>query len=129
MNRRINSLTDVITIDKTNENFRVLYDTSGKFVIKSIKPDEAKVTIDSAKFKIMKFKLLKVVKKAMGPNKIPYIVTNDGRTIRFPPPEIEIDDTLKYDLINNKIMEWAKMETGKKRKKETKERKDTQSIA
>jgi len=67
---------DVISIEKTNENFRVLYDVKGRFVLKSLKEEEAK------------FKLLKVVNKALGPNKVPYIVTHDSRTIRYPHPEI-----------------------------------------
>jgi len=67
---------DVISIEKTNEKFRVLYDAKGRFVLRSIKEEEAK------------FKLCKVVNKQLGPNKIPYIVTHDGRTIRFPHPEI-----------------------------------------
>jgi len=33
---------DVLTIDKTRESYRVLYDVSGRFVLKSIKPEEAK---------------------------------------------------------------------------------------
>ena len=35
-------IVDVVTIDKTRESFRVLYDVSGRFVLKSIKPEEAK---------------------------------------------------------------------------------------
>ena len=48
----------------------------------------------------------------MGPNKIPYIVTNDGRTIRFPHPEIAVYDSVKYNLLDNKIEEYAKLEPG-----------------
>lgn len=65
---------DVLTVVKTNENYRMLYDSKGRFTLVSIKDSEAKV------------KLLKVVHKAVGPNKIPYIVTHDARTIRFPHP-------------------------------------------
>ena len=36
-------ITDVITIDKTGENFRLLYDVKGRFTIHRIKPEEAKV--------------------------------------------------------------------------------------
>lgn len=67
---------DVLTIEKTGESYRILYDTKGRFVLKKLKKEESNI------------KLLKVVKKAIGPNKIPYIVTNDARTIRFPNPEI-----------------------------------------
>jgi len=48
----------------------------------------------------------------MGANKVPYIVTNDGRTIRFPHPDICVHDTIKYDLFNKKIIDYAKMEPG-----------------
>jgi len=91
---------DVVNIKKTGENFRVLYDTKGKFVPRSIKSDEAK------------FKLCKVKRKEMGPNQIPYIVTHDGRTIRFPHPDISIHDTVKVDVETGKILEVIKFETG-----------------
>jgi small subunit ribosomal protein S4e len=77
---------DVLSIEKTNENFRVLLDTRGRFILKTLKPEEAK------------FKLCKVVAKKIGANKIPYIVTHDGRTIRYPHPEINVYDTVKFDL-------------------------------
>lgn len=38
-------LTDVISIPKTNENFRLLYDTKGRFRIHSIRDEEAKVIL------------------------------------------------------------------------------------
>ena len=34
-------IQDVLSIEKTGENFRVLLDTKGRFVLRSIKPDEA----------------------------------------------------------------------------------------
>jgi small subunit ribosomal protein S4e len=91
---------DVVNIKKTGENFRVLYDTKGKFVLRSIKSDEAK------------FKLCKVKRREMGPNKIPYIVTHDGRTIRFPHPDIGIHDTVKVDIESGKVLDFIKFETG-----------------
>eukprot|EP00178_Gracilaria_changii_P019993 TRINITY_DN58024_c0_g1_i1.p2 TRINITY_DN58024_c0_g1~~TRINITY_DN58024_c0_g1_i1.p2 ORF type:complete len:178 (-),score=17.09 TRINITY_DN58024_c0_g1_i1:291-824(-) len=87
---------DVITVVKTNESYRMLYDVKGRFTLVSIKDTEAK------------FKLLKVTRKAVGPNKIPYIVTHDARTIRFPHPEIEEGDTVRYDLEKGKIVNWIK---------------------
>ena len=65
---------DTLTVVKTNESYRILYDVKGRFTLVKIKDAEAK------------FKLCKVKTKAVGPNKIPYIVTNDSRTIRFPHP-------------------------------------------
>lgn len=37
------SPADVVSIPKTNENFRLLYDTKGRFRLHSIRDDEAKV--------------------------------------------------------------------------------------
>lgn len=91
---------DVVKIEKTKENFRILYDTKGRFVLKAIKEDEAK------------FKLCRIVNRSVGPNKIPYIVTHDGRTIRFPNPDISVDDTVKINLEDNKITEIAKFDLG-----------------
>lgn len=87
---------DVLSVTKTKENYRMLYDVKGRFTLVPIKDAEAKV------------KLLKVKSKAVGNNKIPYIVTHDGRTIRFPHPEIEEGDTLKFDLEKGTISTWIK---------------------
>lgn len=37
--------TDVVSIPKTNENFRLLYDTKGCFCLHSVRDDEAKVCL------------------------------------------------------------------------------------
>ena len=91
---------DVISLEKSNENFRVLYDTHGKFVLKTLKAEEAK------------FKLCKIKRKEVGPNKVPYIVTHDARTIRYPHPEISVYDTVKLEFGTNKIVEHIKFEIG-----------------
>jgi len=82
---------DVISIEKTNEHFRILIDTKGKYNPHRVDAKEAG------------FKLCKIVKKTIGKNKVPYIVTHDGRTIRFPHPDIEIGDSIKYNLANKEI--------------------------
>jgi len=87
---------DVVTIEKTGENFRVLYDVAGRFVLRAIKPEEAK------------FKLCRIKTKAVGPNKVPYVVTHDGRTIRYPHPEVGLNDTVKVDLATGKITDFTK---------------------
>ena len=69
----------------------MLYDVKGRFTLVKLKETESK------------FKLLKIKKKAVGPNKIPYIVTHDSRTIRFPHPDINEGDTIKYDLEKKQI--------------------------
>ena len=79
-------IMDVVSIEKTGENFRILYDTKGRYQAHKIDAKEAA------------FKLCSVKRKAMGENKIPYIVTHDGRTIRFPHPDIKTQDTVKVSL-------------------------------
>jgi len=91
---------DVVSVRKTGENFRVMYDIKGRFILRAIKSDEAK------------FKLCKVTRKEMGPNRVPYIVTHDGRTIRYPHPDIEVNDTIKIDIESGKVLDFVKFETG-----------------
>jgi len=93
---------DVIQIDKTNDHFRLLYDNKGRFTTVPIEADETK------------FKLLKVKSRAVGPKGVPYINTHDGRTIRYPDPAIESNDTVKFDLETGKILEHVKFEPGNK---------------
>lgn len=91
---------DVLTIDKTNEHFRILLDTKGRFNPIRIDAKEAA------------FKLCKVVKKYIGKNKVPYIVTHDGRSIRFPHPEIAKQDTVKINLATGEIQSVIKNVNG-----------------
>lgn len=74
---------DVVTIEKSGDHYRLLYDMKGRFVLHKIEASEAK------------FKLCKVIRHATGSNSIPYIVTHDGRTIRFTHPDIKANDTIK----------------------------------
>jgi small subunit ribosomal protein S4e len=74
---------DVVSIQKTGEFFRILYDIKGRFQPHRIDSKEAA------------FKLCKIKRKVLGKNKIPYVVTHDGRTIRFPHPDIKKNDTIK----------------------------------
>lgn len=110
---------DVISIAKTNENFRMLYDTKGRFVMHKIKDTEAN------------WKLCRVVRVAKGKkasigqnrdnplnansgqNKaIPYVVTHDGRTVKYPMPEVKANDTIKLDLTTGKIIGHYKFAVG-----------------
>jgi small subunit ribosomal protein S4e len=85
-------LMDVVEIVKTGENFRMLYDMKGRFTPVRIDAKEAS------------FKLCKVKNKVLGKNKIPYIVTHDGRTIRFPHPDIKKNDTVKVSVLSPNSM-------------------------
>ena len=91
---------DVVTIEKTNEFFRMLLDVKGRFVPHKIDAKEAS------------FKLCRVVKKYIGKNKIPYVTTHDGRTFRFPHPDISKNDTLKVNLTNGEISSVIKYVNG-----------------
>lgn len=65
-------------IQKSGDLFRLLYNTKGRFVLHRISEEESK------------FKLCRVNKVEMSKNKIPYLVTHDGRTIRYPDPLIKV---------------------------------------
>jgi len=91
---------DVVTIDKTNENFRLLYTVKGKFNLHKISPEEAG------------FKLLKVKSRYLGKGCVPTIGCHDGRTIRYPHPEVRKHDSVKFNLKTNKIEEVIKFGPG-----------------
>jgi ribosomal protein S4E len=44
------------------------------------------------------YKLLKVVRQQFGKGGVPYIATHDGRTIRYPDPDIKV--LLRLSLIS-----------------------------
>jgi len=91
---------DVISIEKTGEHFRLVYDVKGRFTIHRITAEEAK------------YKLLKVKKVQLGAKGVPYLVTHDGRTIRYPDPLIKVNDTVRFNLETSKIEEFVKFEVG-----------------
>jgi len=105
---------DVISIPKTDEHFRILYDTKGRFILHRIQPEESK------------YKLCRVVKASrakkasIGRNPfltshaavIPYLVTHDGRTIRYADPAIRPGDTIKYNIATGKIDGSLKLDVG-----------------
>merc|ERR1711939_888259 len=76
----------------------VKVDTKGRFAIHRISAEEAE------------YKLCKVKKVQLGDRGIPYIVTHDGRTIRYPDPAIKVNDSVKLDLNENKIVDFLKFE-------------------
>ncbi|KAJ8430677.1 hypothetical protein Cgig2_033833 [Carnegiea gigantea] len=85
----------VVSIPKTNENFRLLYDVKGRFRLHSLRDEEAKVR--NVQF---------------GQKGIPYLNTYDGCTIRYPDPLIKANDTIKLDLESNKIVNFIKFDVG-----------------
>ena len=59
---------DVISIDKTGEHFRLIYDTKGRFAVHRIESAEGE------------YKLGKVKRVQLGRGGIPFLVTHDART-------------------------------------------------
>ncbi|CAD7675411.1 unnamed protein product [Nyctereutes procyonoides] len=91
---------DVISIDKTGENFHLIYDTKSHFAVHRITHEEAK------------YKLGKVRKIFVGTKGIPHLVTHDARTIHYPDPLIKMNDTIQIDLETGKIADFFKFDTG-----------------
>jgi len=91
---------DVVQIEKTKENFRLLYNTKGRFTLHKIVKEEAS------------YKLCRVKKVMRGPKAIPYAVTHDGRTLRYPDPDVKPNDTIRLDTESGKILDYVKFEAG-----------------
>lgn len=105
---------DVITLARTKDKYRLLYDVKGRFVLHRIDSKEST------------FKLLKVVKKTTGKKAsigqnpymkgqqaaIPFLVSHDGRTIKYPMPNIKLKDTIKYEIKTGKILEHYSFKVG-----------------
>lgn len=90
---------DVISIPKTNEFFRLLFDVKGKFAVHRITKEEAA------------YKLSRVNKVSVGEKGVPFIGTHDGRTIRYPDPEIKANDSVRITM-EGKILDFIKFEVG-----------------
>jgi ribosomal protein S4E len=91
---------DIVELPKSGDQFRLMYDTKGRFVLHRVSNEEKK------------YKLAKVTRQEYTKKAIPYVATNDGRTIRYPDPLIKVNDTVKIDLETGKIVDFVKLETG-----------------
>lgn len=93
-------MMDVISIPKTKQIFRLLYDVKGRYALHQIGEEEGK------------YKLGRVKRVGTGPKGIHYIVTHDGRTFRYPNPDIHVSDTVKIDLTHYKVTDHIKFDIG-----------------
>merc|ERR1719435_809263 len=91
---------DVIKVEKTGENFRIIYDVKGRFTVHRITAQEAK------------YKLCKVREIKLGPKGVPFLYTADGRTIRYPDPIIKRHDSVQLDISTGKIQDVIPFDTG-----------------
>lgn len=91
---------DVVTLDKTKEHFRMLYDTKGRFAVVKISKEEAN------------YKLCRVKHVEKGSKGVNHVITHDGRTVRFPDPETKTNDTIRLNLASGQIEDFVKFEAG-----------------
>ncbi|XP_053526253.1 LOW QUALITY PROTEIN: 40S ribosomal protein S4, X isoform-like [Artibeus jamaicensis] len=91
---------NVISMDKTGENFHLICNTKGYFAVHHITPEEAK------------YKLYQVRKIFVGTKEIPHLETHDVCTIHYPDPFIKVNDTIQIDLETGKITGFIKFDTG-----------------
>ena len=61
---------------------------------------------------IIQYKLGQVRRVATGAKGIPYLVTHDARTIRYPDPLIAVHDTVVLEIKTGKIIDFIKFDTG-----------------
>eukprot|EP01062_Namystynia_karyoxenos_P079107 TRINITY_DN828_c0_g1_i1.p2 TRINITY_DN828_c0_g1~~TRINITY_DN828_c0_g1_i1.p2 ORF type:complete len:277 (+),score=131.39 TRINITY_DN828_c0_g1_i1:95-925(+) len=96
---------DVLTIPKTDDKFRVMYDVKGRFVLHKLTTDDEAQT-----------KICKVIKTYVATNGVPCLCTHDGRTLRYPDPLIKAGDTVVLDLGKDKdggkIIDFIKFKPG-----------------
>jgi len=105
---------DVVNIEKTDERFRMLYDVKGRFVLHRIQKEESGYKLCRVQ------KVSKAKKASIGRNPlqhgqlstIPYVVTHDGRTIRYADPIVKVHDTIKVDIATGKQTGHIKFEPG-----------------
>jgi small subunit ribosomal protein S4e len=105
---------DVISIQKTKEQFRLLYDVKGRYVLHRVTPEEAayKLCRVQSRSKAKKASIGHNVLSAGQAGAIPYIVTHDGRTLRYADPIIKKHDVVKLDLKTYKVVGHLKFEVG-----------------
>lgn len=93
---------DCIEIPKCGYAFRIMYDVKGRFKLVDVDVDKNE----------QNYKICRIVKKSVGPNKIPYLVTHDGRTLRFIDENVGVHDSIKLNLTNGEVEDSYKMTTG-----------------
>lgn len=107
-------LMDVVTIARTNEQFRVLFDVKGRFTLHKISAEEAEYKLLRVK------KVLRGGKASIGKNRflngqlatVPYLTTHDSRTIRYPDPAIKKNDTVRFNIKTGAVTGFVKFEVG-----------------
>nr|7QCA_SE0 Chain SE0, 40S ribosomal protein S4 [Spraguea lophii 42_110]7QJH_RE0 Chain RE0, 40S ribosomal protein S4 [Spraguea lophii 42_110]7QJH_SE0 Chain SE0, 40S ribosomal protein S4 [Spraguea lophii 42_110]8BR3_SE0 Chain SE0, 40S ribosomal protein S4 [Spraguea lophii 42_110]8P5D_SE0 Chain SE0, 40S ribosomal protein S4 [Spraguea lophii 42_110]8P60_RE0 Chain RE0, 40S ribosomal protein S4 [Spraguea lophii 42_110]8P60_SE0 Chain SE0, 40S ribosomal protein S4 [Spraguea lophii 42_110] len=94
-------IMDVLSIKKTNEHYRLLYNIAGKFVLHKITEEEAQ------------YRIAKVTNKKVVKGNIPHTYTSCGGSFKYADPSISIGDSVKIDIKTSKIVENSSLEVGK----------------
>ena len=61
---------------------------------------------------LLQYKLCKIKRLSVGPKGVPFVVTSDGRTIRYPDPLVKVNDSVQVDLASGKIKDFIKFDSG-----------------
>jgi len=88
--------------DESIDRFRLMYDVKGRYVLHKIDGKEAN------------YKLCKIVRQEFTGKGISYIVTHDGRTIRYHDPVIKRNDTILLNIKTGQVEDIVKMGIGNK---------------
>jgi small subunit ribosomal protein S4e len=91
---------DVIELEKSNDRLRLLYDTKGRYVLHRLDREEAQ------------YKLCKITKVYTTQGKVPVAVTHDGRSLRYPDPDLKANDTVKVTIATGKASDIIKFDLG-----------------
>jgi len=91
---------DVVRIDKTEENFRLMYDLKGRFMLHKVGDTEAG------------YKLCAIKKLLFGAKGVPQAMTHDGRTLRYVNPDVQVHDTVRISLKTGEIEDHVKFAVG-----------------
>eukprot|EP00980_Cylindrotheca_fusiformis_P004014 scaffold880_cov132-Cylindrotheca_fusiformis.AAC.10 len=91
---------DVVELEKSNDRFRLMYDVKGRYVLHRIDREEAQ------------YKLCRINKIFVGTNKVPCAVTHDGRTLRYPDPDLKVNDSVKVDIATGKMSDIIPFDLG-----------------
>jgi len=91
---------DVVQIEKTKDQFRLLFSMTRKFRLHRISDDEAG------------YKLCRVEKIVTLPRGMPVLYTHDRRPIRFFDPKIKERDTVRLEIPSGKIIDYIKFKVG-----------------
>jgi len=105
---------DIISIPKTDETFRVMLDTKGRFVLH-------RITKEEASYKLLRVLRTKTASKASAGHNpfhhgqaaaVPVVNTHDGRTVRFVDPAIKTHDTIRFDIASGRPTGFLKFDIG-----------------